>query len=353
VEFVAAPGEITYDQTRVAHLSARSAGTVWKIFKRLGDEVKTGDIVALVDASEVGKTKSELLQAFATVQLKEQLLASIKDTAGAVPGVKVREAEAALREAEIRLNAARQSLVNLGLTLGLSEVQNVKAEDLEAKLHFLGIPAETTKPLDRKKITSNLLPVVAPMDGIITSREVVAGEATDTARILFEIVDTQFLWINFDVKGEDATRIKVGQPVRFKPDNGRAELTGKISWRSSQADLKTRTIRVRAELADPDRVQTANTFGSGKIILREEPLAVVVPNAAVHWEGCCHVVFVRDKDFLNEGSPKVFHTRTVRIGAKDDKNTEIIAGVLPGELVAVKNSGVLRAELLRGNLGEG
>jgi cobalt-zinc-cadmium efflux system membrane fusion protein len=43
----------------------------------------------------------------------------------------------------------------------------------------------------------------------------------------------------------------------------------------------------------------------------------------------------------------------VRIGVKDDRNTEIIAGVLPGELVAVKGSSVLRAELLRANLGEG
>jgi membrane fusion protein, heavy metal efflux system len=64
-------------------------------------------------------------------------------------------------------------------------------------------------------------------------------------------------------------------------------------------------------------------------------------------------VFVRDKDFQKPDAPKVFHTRSVRVGAKDETNTEIVAGVLPGELVAVKNSGVLRAELLRGNLGEG
>jgi cobalt-zinc-cadmium efflux system membrane fusion protein len=43
----------------------------------------------------------------------------------------------------------------------------------------------------------------------------------------------------------------------------------------------------------------------------------------------------------------------VRIGAKDDKYTEIIAGVLPCEVVTTKGSGVLRAELLKNNLGEG
>ena len=79
----------------------------------------------------------------------------------------------------------------------------------------------------------------------------------------------------------------------------------------------------------------------------------MVPHEAVHWEGCCHVVFVRDKDYLKPDSFKVFHVRKVRIGARDEKNAEIVAGVLPGELVVTQGSGTLLAELLRGNLGEG
>ncbi len=46
----------------------------------------------------------------------------------------------------------------------------------------------------------------------------------------------------------------------------------------------------------------------------------------------------------------MFHVRKVRIGVKDAQNTEIIAGVLPGELVAAESSGTLRAELLKNNL---
>src|SRR6186713_865429 len=100
---------------------------------------------------------------------------------------------------------------------------------------------------------------------------------------MFDIVDTRFLWITFDVKNEDAARIKIGQSIRFKPDNGREELTGQIAWRSSQVDPKTRTVKVRADIADTERKLLANTFGSGQIILRQEKHAVVVPNAAVHW----------------------------------------------------------------------
>lgn len=352
-EFVSAPGEIGYDQTRIAHLSARSPGTVAKVFKHIGQEVKAGDVLALVDAAEVGKAKAELLQAVAALQLKTEALASVRDSAAVVAGARVREAEAAVAEADIRVGAACQALTNLGLPIADADARGVAPAKLRDRVRFLGVPDAVARALDPKTATTNLLPLVAPMDGTVVSREVVAGEVVDAARILFEVVDTRALWITFEVRGEDATRVRVGQPVRFKPDNGKEELSGVVAWRATQADPKTRTVKARADLADPTGRHVANTFGAGRVILREEPTAVVVPSGAVHWEGCCHVVFVRDRDFLKPDAPKVFHTRTVRVGSKDEKQTEIVAGVLPGELVAVKNSGVLRAELLRGNLGEG
>jgi cobalt-zinc-cadmium efflux system membrane fusion protein len=70
------------------------------------------------------------------------------------------------------------------------------------------------------------------------------------------------------------------------------------------------------------------------------------------------VVFVADRGFDRPDGYKVFHVRKVRPGAKDvtpagTPVTEVIAGVLPGERVAVEGSGLLRSELLRNNLGAG
>jgi multidrug efflux pump subunit AcrA (membrane-fusion protein) len=127
-----------------------------------------------------------------------------------------------------------------------------------------------------------------------------------------------------------------------------------LNWISTAADKQTRMIRVRAELPNSDGRLRDESFGSGRIILREEPEAIAVPNESVHWEGCCFVVFVRDKHYFDSPeSPKVFHVRSVRIGAKSEKFTEIIAGVLPGEVIASKGSDVLTAQLLKNNLGEG
>ncbi|MGL6075430.1 MAG: efflux RND transporter periplasmic adaptor subunit [Fimbriiglobus sp.] len=352
VEFIAAPGEIVYDQTRVAHLSSRSPGSVWKVFKYLGQNVKAGDLLALVDAAEVGKAKAELLQAFATLQLKTRSLASVKESGGAVPAALAREADAAVREAEIRLGAVCQALTNLGLPIEESQVRAMSSDQLKAKLHLLGLPATVAATIDPKAVTSNLLPLVSPMDGRVMSRDVVAGEVVDATRILFEVVDTRSLWLTLDIKGEDAHRVSLGQTVRFRPDNGRQELVGKVAWCNSQADPKTRTVKVRADLADDEQKQVANTYGSGRVILREEDKVISVPNEAVQWDGCCHVVFIRDKNYQKPDAPKVFHVRKVRIGAKDSKSTEVI-GVLIGELVVTKGSGLMLNELLRSELGEG
>jgi membrane fusion protein, heavy metal efflux system len=108
---------------------------------------------------------------------------------------------------------------------------------------------------------------------------------------------------------------------------------------------------VRANIVDTEQRLVANTFGSGKVVLREEPKTVSVPNDALQWDGCCHLVFVRDKDYL-KSEYKLFHVRKVRVGAKDEKQTEVV-GVLPGEAVVTKGSGLLLTELLRGSLGEG
>ena len=112
-------------------------------------------------------------------------------------------------------------------------------------------------------------------------------------------------------------------------------------------------LEVRAEL--PNRRWSycvMKHLGPAKSFLRDEPEAIVVPNNAIHWEGCCHVVFVRNKHYFDSPeSPKVFHVRSVRLGAKNDNYTEIISGVLPGEVVATTGSDVLRAQLLKEQLG--
>jgi cobalt-zinc-cadmium efflux system membrane fusion protein len=355
VEFVAANGEITYDQTRVARLSSRVPGSVWRVEKQVGDRVQRGEVLALIDAAEVGRAKAEFLHAFAQVDLKSRVWQGMQGAAaqGAIPSRTSQETEAALREARIRLLSAQQVLVNLGLPIQADELSALREDQLAGRVQFAGIPETLTRSLDPKTTTANLFPIKAPIDGILVTREAVAGEVVDTAKLLFVVADTHAMWLDLDVRIEDALVLATGQPVLFRPDGSKSEVGGKITWISTAIDQKTRTVKVRAELANEQGKLRASTFGHGRILLREEKNAVVVPKDAVQWEGCCHVVFVRDKDYLKPGAPKVFHVRKVVPGATDAENMEIIVGLLPGEFVATKGSGVLRSELLKNDLGDG
>lgn len=356
VEAVSANGEITYDRTRFASLSSRLPGTVWRVQKSVGDQVRAGEVLALVDAAEVGKAKSELMQALAQEELAKKSLDRLDhlSTQGIVAGRQAQTAQADFVQARARLLSAQQALLNFGLPLNAEALRGLSEADLLGHLRLLGIPEAMSRDLPAYEATANLLPIRAPLDAVIVERQVVAGEVVDSSRVLFQLANTSHMWLTLHVPLERAGELALGQAVRFRRVGSQEEVTGTLVWISTAADSQTRMVAARAELPNPQGRLRDETFGAGRIILREEKEAIVVPNEAVHWEGCCHVVFVRDKDFFHaQDSPKVFHVRTVRLGAKNEKYTEVIAGVLPGEVVASKGSDVIRAELLKNSLGEG
>jgi membrane fusion protein, heavy metal efflux system len=358
IEFVAGNGELVYDQTRTARLSARAPGTVFRVFKRVGDPVRQGEILALVDAADVGKAKAEFLQALVQTRLKSKLMESYQAEAksGTVSARSVLEVETSLSEARIRLATAQQALVNLGMPVRAEMFATTPDSQLADQLRFLGLPKSIADTLDPQTTTGNLVSIVAPLDGVVMVRDTVPGEHVDPLKTLFVVVDPRTMWLLVDIRLEDAQAVSLGKPIRFRHEGAKDEAVGQVEWISSEADHKTRTVKVRAVLPNADGKLRANTFGTGRIILREEPKAIVVPTAAVQWEGDCFVVFVQDRDYAKDDAnrpTKVFHTRDVRIGAKDGVMTEIIAGVLPGEIVVKEGSALLRAELLKGNIGEG
>ena len=356
VESIPVSGEVAHDPGRVAHLASRSSGTIAKVYKHLGQEVVEGEVLALIDAGEVGRSKTEYVQASLQFDVKQKARERLSSASAQAV---LDAADASVREAFVRFQAARQALINLALPRSDEEFQLLDARgvaeaELNARLYFLGIPEPHRRELDRNRHSNNLLPLRAPMGGIILSRDMVPGEVVDPSRPVVEIVDRSAMWILLDVRAEDEAKIILNQTqVAFIADGRKEPVKGPITWLSPVADEKTRTFKVRVEVANPGGKLRAKTFGSGKILLREEEKALVVPSSSVHWEGDCHVVFVRDKNWFKEGSYKFYHTRVVRIGVRDEKATEIIAGLLPDEVVATQGSEILRAELLRGNFGEG
>ncbi len=357
VEAIAAYGEVVYDETRTAHLASRVAGTVWRVDTQIGDRVNEGDVLALVDSAFVGRAKGEFLQAIAHLRHEFKIVERLKPLAAerSIAGKQFHEAEATLEDARIGLLSAEQALNNLGLAVHADDFVDLSTEEIAEHLRYLGLPGAVAGRLDGKSTTSNLYPLRSPHAGVIVERNLVAGEVVDTSTRLFSVSDLSRMWLVLHVRQEDAGYLSLGQTVLFRSGDraDEAAIRGRLAWISTSADDRTRTVKVRVDLPNVDGRLRANTFGNGRIVLREEPRAVVVPSEALHWDGCCHVVFVRDKHYLEPGAPKFFHIRKVRPGVVQSNTTEIIVGLLPGEVIAAKNSVVLEAQLLKSNLGAG
>lgn len=351
---VSANGELMFDPRRVARLSPKAPGTVAYVFRTVGDQVAPGDILALVDAAQVGQAKAQLLQAIVQRKLRrtESERTSKVAQSGAIASKTAVEAQSAFQEAEGALIAARQTLMNLGFEIP-KDLASDDFSKIADKLAHLGISSELMASLGAEVATANLIPIRATYGGVVVTSSVVAGEVVDTSTVLFTVADPERLWLVLNIPQESAKYVKVGLTVRFHGDDASQPVEGQISWISPSIDDSTRTLRARVVIDNKAQKLRDKTFGTGEIVLREEPNAIVVPRTALQSTTDAHFVFVRDKNFFDKKAPKIFYVRQVRIGAQDDQYVELLAGVLPNEVVATKGSAVLLAQLRRSNLGAG
>jgi membrane fusion protein, heavy metal efflux system len=356
-EYVEAHGDIDFDQDHYAHLSTRASGTAWRVFKHAGDEVKQGEVLALIASPEVARLKFDLEQTLLSVQTRERIYERLKG-AGTSAATKDRDsAEASLREARIRLSNDQQSLLNLGLSVSVEELTHLSDEQVAARLRTLGIPDSLLQDVDPSTLTSNLLPMFAPFNSVVIKRDIVIGEVVNPGTPQFVLADLSRLWIMLHVHQEDVGKLDREQPVSFRVDASKEDAPpAKISWISAQVDEKTRTVLVRADVDNPKGRLRPNAFGDGRILVRQEK-RVTVPNEALQtvsnatlqtvtkealpFGEVSHVVFARGE------SATEFQPLRVTLGPRHEKFTEIRSGLGAGQTIAVSGTRKLLAALLK------
>jgi membrane fusion protein, heavy metal efflux system len=345
-EVVEANAESGYDMTRYAQVASRAAGHAVTVRVGAGERVRKGDVLALVDAAEVGRAKADFLQATALLSSRRSVLERVKTStaAGFRNQADLVAAEADVKDATIRAFNARQALGNLGLPASGLDPEAVPAE---RDVQFLGIPAAVVAELDAALATANLLPVTAPLEGVIISLNVVPGEMVDPTRTLFVVADTSRMWVTAELSPPQAAQVRVGLEMSFAPDGSTGEpFLGQVAWISTEVNEKTRTVQVRADVANPGARLLAHAFGRARIALRSEPSALVVPEDALQPDGAASLVFVR----LND---EVFRPRVVTTGARCGGFIEVLSGLSAGETVATAGSYILAAQANRAKLGAG
>jgi multidrug efflux pump subunit AcrA (membrane-fusion protein) len=349
-ELTRATGVITYDERHAASLSARTTGTVWRVCKHVGETIRRGDVLVIVEAAQVGQYKAEFLSALVAREAKAEILSNLEGVGGgAIPQRQLREARIALRESNIRLLNAEQNLVNLGFNLRAEDFHDLGDDERAGRIQFLGLPETLTMGLDRDKTTSNLLPMHATFDGVVLRQDVALGETVEAGRPVLEIADTSRMWLKLDIPKEDASKLAPGQRVTFNPDGIEKDLEAQITWISTEMNEQTRTLQIRAEVDNPVvssdhgsgqevRLLRANTFGTGIVTLRDHSAALVVPVSAVLHDDRQPLVFVRTGDLT-------FERIDVGLGVRDGQFIEVhSAGLRRGIEVVSRGAHILKSE---------
>lgn len=340
-------GMVDFNQTKIAQLSVKVPGSIWRVEKQIGAVVKKGEILAIIDAMEVGKAKASFLSAIAELQVREHVLKRLESIEAVVPERQIREAEVAFRKAQIDLFNSREALVNLGLPIRIEDVIGLPTEQLVQRIRFLGLPDDIVSGLDSDRVSANLIPLVAPFSGVVSGREAVVGELVSPAQSVFTIVDLSQMWVQLDVRLEDAHLVRIGQEVKFTPDGQDEVVTGQINWIDSQVDPKTRTLKIRVDVVNPltengsglaeTRLLRAHSFGAGEISVERDDNAVVISKRCIQWHQDQPTVFVQ------RGETE-FERRPITVGIENGEFVQVLTGVDPGDSVVDIGSRLLHSE---------
>ena len=324
-ETILCNAEVVYDASLHARLSSRTPGIVQKVSKDLGEPVAAGETLAIVDSSELGTAKADYLQAQALTRLCEKNDARQKRLMESNVATErdVLESETKLTESRITLSKTSQRLRNLGLS------------------------DDQLQMISKERDTSSLLPLRAPFQGIVVGRSAVVGEVVDSQTPLFSIADTSKMWAMLDIYESDIPRVRNGQAVVFQAEGLPGEQCGgRVTWVSSHVERRTRTLKVRAEIANSDGLLRSGMFGKATIAVRKDESALVVPKDSVQWEGCCNIVFVKRSDVL-------FEPCKVKLGYETDRFFVVEDGLDAGEEIVTVGSFLLKTEIMKGSIGAG
>ena len=321
--------ETAYDANHYADVSPRVNGIVREVKVDLGQIVRQGQVIAVVDSSEVSAAKTQYLSSQASLTLA-------KATADRTQSLARTGAVAAKEELEVltALNHAQAA-----------------TQDAEQKLRNLGFGDPALAEILQTKDTKNQLNVVAPIDGMVVARHAVTGESVQGTTRLLAIADTSRMWLWVDVYESDIANVKTGQAVTFTISGASTDaapaITGKVTWVGAEVNEQTRTTRVRAELANPDGRLRANLFGEATIQVEDEHKVMVVPKEAVQRKDKVDVVFI-------PAGPSTFRPQRVMTRPTDRNDVlEVTWGLKPGQVVVTKGSFLLKTEIMKGAIGAG
>lgn len=320
VTTVELPGEVTADETRLANVVPRLPGVVTDVFKKEGDRVEKGELIAVLSSREFADAKSDYLAAARRVEFTRGALEREENLWKKRISAErdYLEAKRAFDEAELAKRLAAQNLVVLG----------VAVSDLP------GLASAPAESMSRYEIRS-------PLAGEVIKRDVTIGEAVREDGNIFTIADLSSIWVDVTVYAKDIAMVYAGQVATVRSSDLGSEITGRVSYVGPLVGQDTRAATARIILPNPSGRWRPGLFVTVQLVREATTVRLAVPTDAIQAFRDWQVVFVRYGDW--------FEARPLELGRSDGAWVEVLSGLKAGDRFAAVNSFAVKAEI--GKLG--
>jgi cobalt-zinc-cadmium efflux system membrane fusion protein len=322
--FVDLPGEIVINTDRQAHVIPRVPGIVREVHKKLGDQVKGGEIMAVLESRELADAKAEFLAARERFDLAE---------------VNFNREENLWKKkisSEQEYLEAKQNFVEARINL----------RSAEQKLHALGFSETYLKQLPEHPDQSyTRYEIKAPFDGVVIQKHISLGEALGDDAEAFVIADLTSVWVDINIYQKDLVNIHKGQKVVIDIGHGVASMESTLSYVGPLVGEETRTALARAVLKNTKGQLRPGMFITARVATNSVKVPLMIPKTALQTLEGKTVVFVKDEDG--------FEPRPVNISRDNGLHVEIMDGLKIDEYYASKGAFTLKAQLSKGAFGDG
>ncbi len=303
------PAKVQPDPARVVRVFPPAGGRLLRVAVRPGDGVLRGQVIAVLESSDVSQARADFLKAKAEADKSEHAM-------------------------------ARAQLLFDHKVLSEREYQEAEADNISAK-------SELQRTMDRLRVlgarpdqNSNEVAVTAPISGTVVDIGASSGElskSTDNANPIATIADLQTVWIVGDVFEREVNAIRPNSPVEVRlnayPDQS---WKGAVSSLSDEVDPQTRTLKLRVVLPNPQHTLKPEMFATIRIT-RPGTEQIVIPGSAVLREGGDTAVMV-------ETTPDKYERRLVTVKALPNDQVAVLSGLNQGESVVIEAAALARSE---------
>lgn len=346
---VVAPARVAFNTEAMAHIGSPLRGRAVEVKVRLGDAVRAGQELVIVESPELGEAQADFLQ---------------KRTAVLTTGPAVELSRLAWERARglheqsqgISLTEVQRRETEHKAMVASAKAAEAAAMAAENRLHLLGMKQDEVSTVASTGEIAPLLAIRSAIDGQVVQREVTLGELVSPDReALMVIADLRTLWVLADVPEATLAGVMVGATswvtvgTASSAGGGGRKFEGAVALIAPQVDASTRTAQVRIEVPMEGLAIKPGMFAQAEIVLApadgHDPSPVVaVPDGAIQTVEGVPAVFVPVA-----GEPNTFAKRAVTVGAPVGGLVPIHAGLVEGERFVIAGTFLLKAELGKGS----